>query len=170
MFQFPSNGKAHSDDEGKSPHSQYAGSVSIPFKREGTFRHTLEVYWVWSEFGEGFNSLQTGRHIQTYPSTVTLLREHCVSIPFKREGTFRHEIVAGDNADAGVIVSIPFKREGTFRPTLPTTDLIENQTLFQFPSNGKAHSDCSIILSSSMICSFNSLQTGRHIQTVPQKK
>ena len=36
-------------------------------------------------------------------------------------------------------VSIPFKREGTFRPDHIREDA--RQSLFQFPSNGKAHSD-----------------------------
>ena len=37
--------------------------------------------------------------------------------------------------------------------------------LFQFPSNGKAHSDTKISHDKAVGVSFNSLQTGRHIQT-----
>ena len=61
------------------------------------------------------------------------------------------------------MVSIPFKRESTFKPCRPR--LLESYSSFQFPSNGKAHlnlkegfdapnADC---------ISFNSLQTGKHI-------
>ena len=42
-FQFPSNGKAHSDFEVEGT-GQLAGSiVSIPFKREGTFRQVINA-------------------------------------------------------------------------------------------------------------------------------
>ena len=63
LFQFPSNGKAHSDATATG--GQYAPGVlvSIPFKREGTFRQfgPIEGLFSWVSF----NSLQTGRHIQT---------------------------------------------------------------------------------------------------------
>ena len=118
VFPFPSNGKAHSDilRNGLKTHSLLI-TVSIPFKREGTFRrrwspardgcprlsfHSLQTGRAHSDknkyairehkLGGGFNSLQTGRHIQTIPHIkgnghhISFTR---VSIPFKREGTFR---------------------------------------------------------------------------------
>ena len=161
-FQFPSNGKAHSDVSTLLDATRF-GAVSIPFKREGTFRRArARISNACGDFvsipfkREGtfrpsatravsicagtssFNSLQTGRHIQTF--------ERCraytpvkVSIPFKREGTFRRITTFGQLH--GTLVSIPFKREGTFRP-------YTHQTVF--PD----------------IQGFNSLQTGRHIQTI----
>ena len=137
---------------------------------------------------QGFNSLQTGRHIQTLLGCFFgNLNQLKVSIPFKREGTFRpsrctkclkirrlsfNSLQTGrhiqtqppsshsTNAES---VSIPFKREGTFRPPFPCTYL--RRIWFQFPSNGKAHSDHDLRGSNPDHNSFNSLQTGRHIQT-----
>ena len=161
QFQFPSNGKAHSDPR---PRSQCR------------FRRSC------------FNSLQTGRHIQTisertldelrlefqFPSNgkahsdeevsekrhASLLK---VSIPFKREGTFRRS--PGPRRRRALCVSIPFKREGTFRPNFRAKRDFAGAG-FQFPSNGKAHSDRQRQRRTRRhaLC-FNSLQTGRHIQT-----
>ena len=62
-FQFPTNGKAHSDDR-SGIMDTLCPKVSIPYEREGTFRQTLlrvsrDMYL------PRFNSLRTGRHIQT---------------------------------------------------------------------------------------------------------
>ena len=137
-FQFPSNGKAHSDHQFLSPFlGLMGGSVSIPFKREGTFRlliglfplclvyrvsipfkregtFRLAIHSNFLNIGFGFNSLQTGRHIQTR----FLMKKACTYIE----------------------VSIPFKREGTFRQKIWSFFMVKYK-LFQFPSNGKAHSD-----------------------------
>ena len=165
MFQFPSNGKAHSDISPSDPRRHLWVNVSIPFKREGTFRH-FTIRPEKTSMGERFNSLQTGRHIQTFlcrpiwqepkgrfqfPSngkahsdpTLLVLDEslvafqfpsngkahsdhhpltppwqnpNFVSIPFKREGTFRLQSFGQCEVRAVRKVSIPFKREGTFRP------------------------------------------------------
>ena len=141
QFRFPSNGKAHSDD---------------PIQRK-----------VMGGDDFSFDSLQTGRHIQTCVTEVKKIRDSYVfrfpsngkahsdldigkpmyviaqlfvSIPFKREGTFRHSISDID-FQLNQHVSIPFKREGTFR---------RYRGIICFYTN-----------------SFDSLQTGRHIQTDP---
>ena len=91
--------------------------VSIPFKREGTFRLITAVYGQ-CVINIRFNSLQAGRHIQTrLTSQHTRPPQKQVSIPFKREGTFRR---AAYNVHfcRPPLVSIPFKREGTFRQVL----------------------------------------------------
>ena len=90
-------------------------------------------------------------------------RAQGVSIPFKREGTFR--LVISVTIEGDKKVSIPFKREGTFRQEVVEANSA-NADAFQFPSNGKAHSD-PVAASAAVKCklSFNSLQTGRHIQT-----
>ena len=113
-FQFPSNGKAHSD-------KTHRNSQSDLFK--------------------SFNSLQTGRHIQTQKQLRARVWQAMVSIPFKREGTFRPEAKVMQGSGS----------------------LLE----FQFPSNGKAHSDRQTLIRrrQTLIRRFNSLQTGRHIQT-----
>ena len=68
-------------------------------------------------------------------------------------------------------VSIPFKREGTFRRLILSGPPFRDEALsgFQFPSNGKAHSDVVVkipVVKLVVTSSFNSLQTGRHIQTL----
>ena len=116
--------------------------------------------------------------------------QHRVSIPFKREGTFRlvtdpefaptegdmfpfpsngkaHSDDGWHNSSSGSRkVSIPFKREGSFRPVTTLTSSV--QLKFPFPSNGKAHSDAQV---TSKVAEhdnhgFHSLQTGRLIQTM----
>ena len=89
------------------------GKVSIPFKREGTFRHPVCTDCMYSDYDPGFDSLQAGKHIQTKPFATEGRRIIPVSIPFKRESTFRHDVTV--SAKSGDLVSIPFKRESTDR-------------------------------------------------------
>ena len=89
-----------------------------------------------------FNSLQTGRHIQT--------------------SSLKTGGVLGEK------VSIPFKREGTFRRCKCIIKTLRME--FQFPSNGKAHSDGETVIFNDQSKCFNSLQTGRHIQTITMFK
>ena len=137
-FPFPSNGKAHSDWNQIS-RSNFHRFVSIPFKRESTFRRISQRD---HKSYLSFHSLQTGKHIQTRDLPVYIFQHTDeVSIPFKRESTFR--------------------RNRVFH-------LPQRQKKFPFPSNGKAHSDFfsapTLFRSSD---SFHSLQTGKHIQTDP---
>ena len=150
-------------------HSAQLRIVSIPFKRETAFKlgtdgvdETVDN-GLWS-----FNSLQTGNCIQT--------SDHCgnrgnrishVSIPFKRETAFKlyHRRIY---MILRRIVSIPFKRETAFK--LVAGNVVSaNTILFQFPSNGKLHSNQSIGTAPPSAGSFNSLQTGNCIQTRGQK-
>ena len=110
-FQFPSNGKAHSDGhEG----------------RRGTERR----YW--------FQFPSNGKAHSDSASDLSGIAVDRVSIPFKREGTFRHALLRVLLVPYPS-VSIPFKREGTFRLIARFNQLL--CCSFQFPSNGKAHSD-----------------------------
>ena len=112
-------------------------SVSIPFKREGTFRrtadggrpctdrirfHSLQTgrhRQTGGEKGgcgrrESFHSLQTGRHIQT--SSLPPISQ--ITTGFHSLQTGRHRQthrVTPIQTTGGQEVSIPFKREGTFR-------------------------------------------------------
>ena len=134
----------------------------FPIKREGTFRPS-SVTEAYASGSICFDSLQTGRHIQTYTDAQIARREQIafrfpsngkahsdaigvyggrsidrfrfpsngkahsdlyeplllplsfyVSIPFKREGTFRPE-GKRKRKRKRKRVSIPFKREGSFR-------------------------------------------------------
>ena len=90
-FQFPTNGKAHSDGRTLTVVDSGLERVSIPYEREGTFRLSSTKRSSCVRSQRCFNSLRTGRHIQTFMSV-------CV-------------------------------------------DYCTNYLEFQFPTNGKAHSD-----------------------------
>ena len=187
-FQFPSNGKLHSNR-----------NLPLPKNR----------------LPACFNSLQTGNCIQTarwkvcscartaafqFPSNGKLHSNFSpwdgfcflwsVSIPFKRETAFKllrthWELLQGAK------VSIPFKRETAFKLCIYDEMPPSYWEWFQFPSNGKLHSNFFLVLTLSIaVCvsipfkretafkpvhawfgacrighSFNSLQTGNCIQT-----
>ena len=138
-----------------------------------------------------FNSLQTGKRIQSpnHCGLEKVLKK--VSIPFKRESVSKVEIkfkIVETQAE----VSIPFKRESVSKVkraillivneqgfnSLQTGKRIQSQSqkasfakdsdhTFQFPSNGKAYPK--FIFSKGFSCiyslCFNSLQTGKRIQS-----
>ena len=115
MFQFPSNGKVH----GKTEWMACAG---------------------WKE--EGFNSLQTGRYMES--SRWRYNCHHplsCVSIPFKREGTWK---VVFDTF-VNVYPAIGFN-------SLQTGRYMER---ISYHSRGNTHT-----------IGFNSLQTGRYMERI----
>ena len=117
-FQFPSNGKVY---------SEYRGRVA---------RRPRAVV--------GFNSLQTGKCIQSVSITVHP-ESMRVSIPFKRESVFR-EVLREARIFSLISVSIPFKRESVFRACWMTLTV------------------------ATLSRSFNSLQTGKCIQRLKMKK
>ena len=139
-FQFPSNGKAYPKPLPNFPTPRF--------------------------FTLCFNSLQTGKRIQSCNSNIMVIRmRHTVSIPFKRESVSKedsalfHSVlkVQGFNSlqtgkriqrhslkDSGRsvsdCVSIPFKRESVSKGEKLKKVLKATATLkFQFPSNGKAY-------------------------------
>ena len=114
-FQFPSNGKAHSD-------------------------------WI-----ETLNWLKENWKWFPFPSNG---KAHSDELKMELKKIFARK------------VSIPFKREGTFRLFAQLKPHWSNYQVFPFPSNGKAHSDNEIsIILKNLQLRFHSLQTGRHIQT-----
>ena len=161
-FQFPSNGKA----QRKTAPALQPGStktiVSIPFKRESTAKvcvlsaRTIISY-------QCFNSLQTGKHSESqqkimkgignpmfqFPSNGKAQRKQSdlnggrpnpnilVSIPFKRESTAKDKLINPCTGRHVYVVSIPFKRESTAKVNNGSSNG-QSQSLFQFPSNGKA--------------------------------
>ena len=111
MFQFPSNGKLHSNMWGVGIRRGCMLSVSIPFKRETAFKHPIDPSNGWNKE---------------------------VSIPFKRETAFKRSTNYGISRNN--VVSIPFKRETAFKPD-HVSCVHEFLIRFQFPSNGKLHSN-----------------------------
>ena len=165
-FQFPSNGKLHSNCSLVRQSVRIRYRVSIPFKRETAFKHRTPTTWtaltqVSIPFKRetafklsskasvngcipSFNSLQTGNCIQTSWPIWPTCRQPRVSIPFKRETAFKRGRKRNENRTA-------------------------NQ--FQFPSNGKLHSNkISGHGESFPDPGFNSLQTGNCIQTRFRRK
>ena len=117
--------------------------VSIPYEREGTFRQQPQLLLSAGLLAAGFNSLRTGRHIQTR----------------KRRVQLQH------NAPH---VSIPYEREGTFRPGFQFTVNVTAGTLrFNSLRTGRhiQTKETGLIIPDEEFKSFNSLRTGRHIQT-----
>ena len=88
--------------------------VSIPFKREGTWKDGTQTRMakVLTLFQFPSNGKVHGK-FKRYNLHVWCER---VSIPFKREGTWKAELTSFEDPEA--LVSIPFKREGTWKATL----------------------------------------------------
>ena len=89
--------------------------VSIPFKRERVFRLSHQLHSSTTAATNSFNSLQTGKGVQTSPIFQSRVGTMKVSIPFKRERVFR--LWPSGHRTNGKLarVSIPFKRERVFR-------------------------------------------------------
>ena len=143
MFQFPSNGKAYTKLIRK-PTRNYRLIVSIPFKRESIYKVIVEELnrstATWS-----FNSLQTGKHIQSQNENDGLID---IWLSFNSLQTGKH-----------------------IQSLYQHAHVVREHQEFQFPSNGKAYTKPSKI--SKRVCtiySFNSLQTGKHIQSYLRKK
>ncbi len=139
--------------------------VSIPFKRESVFRvvkpseTSLELR---------FNSLQTGKCIQSLNQAVIPPRWYKVSIPFKRESVFRvsmlsfltrmkscfnslqtgkciQRLILATSASAAAVTAQSFNSLQTGKciqsrqsAAFPNTG---PHRAFQFPSNGKVYSE-----------------------------
>ena len=138
VFQFPSNGKADPKQRCHAGRLRW-GPVSIPFKRESGSKDVRAKASV-NEVDEGFNSLQTGKHIQRDHKSLGLTRNLKVSIPFKRESVSKAIELLPLATGVGV-VSIPFKRESVSKAYRKRSAYLKHQK------------------------SFNSLQTGKHIQS-----
>ena len=167
-FQFPSNGKAHVSSY-RIPINDQQSFNSLQTGKHMCTRWKASCWW---QPCSCFNSLQTG---STGGSSTSPRRQ--VSIPFKRG---KH-----------MCTSIPFKRESTCaqKPTIVrckvngfnslqtgkhmctflkmANSVCSDEVVFQFPSNGKAHVHFNFIFGNThiVICSFNSLQTGKHMCT-----
>ena len=111
--------------------------VSIPFKRESTSKHNnLQKN---PSHPTCFNSLQTGKHIQTGRMYRMWMPEVQVSIPFKRESTSK--LVKELRIKEVLLSAFQFPSNGKAHPNRQgaSTVQITLLTKFQFPSNGKAH-------------------------------
>ena len=162
LFQFPSNGKAHPNTTKRlkliTAHNR--------FNSLQTGKHIQTIYRTEVTRGaeESFNSLQTGKHIQTSLGIAVSSPLSGVSIPFKRESTSKRTMALIVLA-ASCRVSIPFKRESTSKPYLRASHRgisIPVSIPFKRESTSKQKIT---FLWRCLVSSFNSLQTGKHIQT-----
>ena len=90
-----------------------------------------------------------------------------VSIPYEREGTFRR---LNNPLDCRLrFREFQFPTNGKAHSDRGKRSPIGARSKFQFPTNGKAHSDSTPASSADRAYDpgFNSLRTGRHIQTYP---
>ena len=133
--------------------------VSIPFKRESISKVRKRIRRIERGSLEGFNSLQTGKYIQSL-QLMAPSEQMLVSIPFKRESISK--VVPSESFPIWFGVSIPFKRESISKDT-PRASLRKplsrvsipfkresiskgrqiygavKPCVFQFPSNGKVY-------------------------------
>ena len=161
-FQFPSNGKLHSNlcswrqcysrdkvsipfkretafKQGTSVSFLERGKVSIPFKRETAFKHRTRIRS--QDIASEFQFPSNGKLHSNGDQYVSLNMPDLVSIPFKRETAFKRSILRRPLRRKRT-VSIPFKRETAFKRGL-SRGFRGGFNAFQFPSNGKLHSNCS---------------------------
>ena len=136
-FQFPSNGKAYPKIEITVVNPD-GTVVSIPFKRESVSK--VLSCWRAGAHGQCFNSLQTGKRIQS---------GHLLEpVPLKK-------------------LKFQFPSNGKAYPKSILKVLSDEELVFQFPSNGKAYPKYHKVfqfMRKPRKC-FNSLQTGKRIQS-----
>ena len=113
---------------------------------------------------KSFNSLQTGKHIQSYLVFKWQSDpDELVSIPFKRESISK--VVRACKVTKTDPV-FQFPSNGKAYPKQLQSVSKKLLKKFQFPSNGKAYpKEHNLRINGSILCGFNSLQTGKHIQS-----
>ena len=136
MFQFPSNGKAYPKLEKRGDRGK--GRSLFQFPSNGKAYPKNEVTGTCCVSGGSFNSLQTGKPIQSQLETASDFVNPSVSIPFKRESLSKgyNEIQREKREES---VSIPFKRESLSKEIGEKVSIGPYYVTFQFPSNGKAY-------------------------------
>ena len=142
--------------------------VSIPFKRESRYKLFLKKWRAMRK--QSLVSIPFKRESRYKPKNGDRKRGHKgvrVSIPFKRESRYKRAAGGYGAPRAPQKVSIPFKRESRYKRKKSEEMNVRKWTWFQFPSNGKADTNVEANGAGSdwRIWRFNSLQTGKQIQT-----
>ena len=135
-FQFPSNGKLHSNF-----FSQLKNLSKISFNslQTGNCIQTKKMSEKYDVVKVSFNSLQTGNCIQTYHGIFCSFSDHWFQFP--SNGKLHSNLLMKlAKKYPQIKVSIPFKRETAFKPSSRGRNGSEGKA-FQFPSNGKLHSN-----------------------------
>ena len=188
MFQFPSNGKAY--PKNAVSESRTPNCYKFQFPSNGKAYPKLVQYRNTPNLVEfGFNSLQTGKHIQrgaslsydgahplfqfpsngkAYPKgkgSPNLEKERVFQFPSngKAYPKFEASFFTSKSSDR---VSIPFKRESISKDTYSEIKGLFNEISFNSLQTGKhIQSIPTTELVSLRATRFNSLQTGKHIQS-----
>ena len=107
MFQFPSNGKADPKKQ-----QEFFAKVWLEFQFPSNGKADPKDWQVRciTRYTARFNSLQTGKRIQSSKYARGVRKRRDVSIPFKRESGSK-EISRQRIKLGSITVSIPFKRE-----------------------------------------------------------
>ena len=115
---------------------------------------------------QGFNSLQTGKHMESATVKHTIMESAPVSIPFKRESTWKARMsgISQMSMKKSFNSLQTGKHMERFQGEFTTAGLSDE---FQFPSNGKAHGkEWTAGLQYNIQIGFNSLQTGKHMESI----
>ena len=136
--------------------------VSIPFKRESVSKASCTR--ARASPAMCFNSLQTGKRIQSYYTLGANLALN-VSIPFKRESVSKVQRRFQSRDLAALKFQFPSNGKAYPKSLRDSVHVGFEPTKFQFPSNGKAYPkrDKCHTPHCRWPC-FNSLQTGKRIQ------
>ena len=162
-FQFPSNGKAY-------PKIGVGAGMPPPnlfqFPSNGkAYPKLLVVIGIATLTPTSFNSLQTGKRIQS--SGRQLFRGYRV-FQFPSNGK-AYPKISKKLRDSGISIQFQFPSNGKAYPKSKTSMSVYCFRLtFQFPSNGKAYPKSHSAQERLLLAkSFNSLQTGKRIQSKP---
>ena len=162
MFQFPSNGKAYPkwtmdfDEFCREDRFQFPSNGKAYPKPQSYQKNPQKI---------SFNSLQTGRHIQSCCCRFNLWY-CCGSFQFPSNGKAYPKWANRQSASICWRVSIPFKREGISK-AMQRIQLWFKTVQVSIPFKREGISKGIQLRYSAYVwpTSFNSLQTGRHIQS-----
>ena len=163
MFQFPSNGKARGNSRVRYHDSRCRDFVSIPFKREGTgkplqmqIQELLQQMFQFPSNGKARGNQRS----QLATTAVSILFQ------FPSNGKARGNKVIETVINGNIRISFQFPSNGKARGNIEHESEVQFSIQFQFPSNGKARGNIARARHPlKMLLSFNSLQTGRHVET-----
>ena len=166
VFQFPSNGKAYPK---QSTRTSVAPSLSLfQFPSNGK-AYPKCIFFTQTQLEERyrFNSLQTGKPIQSCSDSKKGRSAIKVSIPFKRESLSK-EINLIAVCHQQPLVSIPFKRESLSKVDHTIAEISTHNELVSIPFKRESLSKDGYGSNESMVVKkcFNSLQTGKPIQSL----
>ena len=136
-FQFPSNGKLHSNLYTLVLYTLVI-NVSIPFKRETAFKRPRQKTRV-SPLTRVSIPFKRETAFKQDPAYLRGLERGCVSIPFKRETAFK--LLLGGKMNYLKEVSFNSLQTGNCIQTMQKMIYSDKIGSFQFPSNGKLHSN-----------------------------